>query len=735
MKGIRVFKLLAAFALGAMSPMAAGASTAGQPDDSGLVKFTTNEVFSNDDLTVSRLKDGVWVIETTDMTTMYVIEGADRALLIDTGTKCRDLDKVVGQITDKPLDVVITHLHPDHAGNVGYFDKFYMHPADTVMLDEYHYGGEIGFIREGDSFDLGGTRLDVYDMPGHTPGSVVFVNEATGDVFTGDAFGSGQAWLQLQPHVSMATYVASCDRMIDLIGDLDLKYIWCGHYPHVKGYFDVRYVERQRALAKRLCEGDTAGSVDFGARSVHSKGRQKLITDAAGVMIVYDADAITDQPVVATKQGLAMGVPSEAEGVTVYRGIPYAAAPVGDRRWRRPQAPEKWNGIKMFDRFGAASLQPGSAPGTFYWKEFFQGQPAAQSEDCLFLNVWAPTEKPVEPLPVVVWIHGGAYINGYGHEREMDGDGYATRGVILVTLNYRLGMAGFLTHPLLDAESGEGSGNYGLWDQLAAIQWVKDNIAAFGGDAANITVMGQSAGAGSVQALVSSPLAKGLVGKAIIQSGGGLRGIISATPTAHVQADSKLAMDEWGATTLEAMRAIPAEKLQSVADDYQRRHPGRGVALRPVIDGRLVVASLDSVALAGKELDIPYMIGYTMDDINPEAMRQAAVEWSFLLEKQGRRPAYVYRFSRDLPGEDMAGDNLAGAFGDMKGAFHSSELWYMFGTLERSWRPMTDADRRLSDMMLDYWTNFAKTGDPNGAGLPQWLPCTRENPHIQNLDI
>ena len=439
---------------------------------------------------------------------------------------------------------------------------------------------------------------------------------------------------------------------------------------------------------------------------------KRLFALCAGVLSCLALSA--QAPVLTVEGGEVSGVPSETPNVCIYKGIPYAAPPIGDLRWKQPQPVKPWKGIRQCDTFGAASLQGDLTPGSFYWKEFYQGGEAK--------------------LPVIFWIHGGAYMGGYGHEIEFGGDAYAKKGVILVTINYRLGMCGFLAHPLLTAENdGKGSGNYGLFDQLAALKWVKRNISAFGGNPDNITVMGQSAGAGSVQALISSPLTKGLIQRAIIQSGGGLGGIISAKSLKEAE---KQGSDMWkaaGISTLEEMRAYPAEKFQEVLMKYMQQQKSFGLPYSPCVDGELLTAPLDETARNGQELDIPYLIGYTSEDMMPEVMKKAATDWSLLLEQQGRKPAYVYCFSRDLPGEDMPSSQ--GAFGDMKGAFHSSELWYMFGTLGKCWRPMEKADYELSERMVSYWTNFAKTGNPNGEGLPQWEPCTKANPHIQTLDI
>lgn len=433
--------------------------------------------------------------------------------------------------------------------------------------------------------------------------------------------------------------------------------------------------------------------------------------------------------------GQIEGVVDE-EGIVVYRGIPYAAPPVGELRWKQPQPVQPWDGVKKCDRFGAASLQGGQTKGSFYWKEFYQDGNPEMSEDCLYLNVWTPAPGKIDSkLPVMVWIHGGAFQNGFGHEIEFDGDAYAKKGVVLVTLNYRLGMCGFLAHPLLTAENaGKGSGNYGLFDQLAALKWVKRNIAAFGGDPDNVTLFGQSAGAGSVQALISSPMAKGYIQRAIIQSGGGLGGIISTKSLQEAEAMGKTMWNMSGYTTLEQMRNCPADRFQDIMMDYMKQQKTfSGLPYGPCVDGQLLEQSVYEVAQQNKELDIPYMIGYTLEDIAPDKMKQAAVDWSLLLERQGRRPAYVYCFSRDLPGEDMPAPE--GGFGDMKGAFHSSELWYMFGTLDQCWRPMEEADYELSERMVSYWTNFARTGDPNGDGLPEWKPCTQANTYIQDLNV
>ena len=448
-------------------------------------------------------------------------------------------------------------------------------------------------------------------------------------------------------------------------------------------------------------------------------------------------EAAVTVPVLTVEGGQIAGKPASTQGVSVYMGIPYAAPPIGDLRWRAPQPVVPWEGVRDCSQPGAACVQTGQTPGTFYWKEFYQGGDPERSEDCLFLNVWTPAAGQADAhLPVMVWIHGGAFNHGYGHELEFDGEAIARHGAVLVTLNYRLGMLGFLAHPLLTAENGgKGSGNYGLLDQLAALKWVHNNIEAFGGDPSCVTVFGQSAGAGSVKALISSPLTQGLIQRSIIQSGGGLGGIIGARTLAEAEAFGQGIWDQAGINSLDEMRAADPEQFEDILNQFLSQQPaGTGLSLPygPIVDGELLTAQLDETALAGGELDIPYLIGYTSDDLMPEVMHRAATDWSLLLERQGRQPAYVYRFARDLPGEDLEMDPEHGIY-PMPGAFHSSELWYVFGTLDRCWRPMEQADYDLSEQMVAYWTNFARTGNPNGEGLPSWQSYTQALPEVHEF--
>ena len=425
------------------------------------------------------------------------------------------------------------------------------------------------------------------------------------------------------------------------------------------------------------------------------------------------------KPVVQVEGGMIQGVPSSASEVIVFRGIPYAAPPIGDLRWKRPQPVMKWKGVKVADTFSNICWQPGNAVGTFYGNEFYWKENTVQSEDCLYLNIWAPADavgNPASKLPVAFWVHGGAYFNGYGHEITMDGDAWAKRGVILVTINYRLGIFGFLAHPKLSAENPDGtSGNYGTYDQVAALKWVHNHIAQFGGDPDNITVLGQSAGAASIKNLVSSPLSKGLIKNAIIQSGGGI-GSFGSSDSGQKQAETtgKAFMDKFGYNSLKSMRAVPAERLLEI-------FKAEGMNLfRPHIDGILLTESFDDAARNQHLADANYMIGCTLDDIRP--MGKQIDEFCFLRDSLDHRPAYQYLFARKLPGTH-------------DGAFHSAELWFMFHTLDRSWRPMTEADYRLADEVMDSWTNFVKYGNPNQPSKMAWAPFTLANPYVKTFNV
>ena len=426
-------------------------------------------------------------------------------------------------------------------------------------------------------------------------------------------------------------------------------------------------------------------------------------------------------PVLCITGGQIQGVESEDGEVLIYRGVPYAAPPVGELRWKTPQPVIPWEGVKVADTFGSICPQHGNPPGTFYGDEFYWEGTPEESEDCLYLNVWAPAKKVGDAdakLPVAMWVHGGAFKNGYGFEVTMDGEEWAKRGVILVTINYRMGPFGFMSHPLLSQEQGGVSGNYGMYDQVAALEWVASNISQFGGDPENITIFGQSAGARSIKNLVTSPLSKDLVAKAIIQSGGGASRAEGrpAVPPAVYEEQGKAFAEANGWTTLEQMRAASTDEVKNAVSP-----DGWGMSFRPYVDGVFMSEDFNDALLAGRVGDIPYMIGCTAQDMGGLGGNAIDV-FCEIRSEQSEHPAYQYFFRRNPPGDDDDPEKDPGAF-------HSSELWYMFGTLGNSWRPFTEADYALSAEMLDAWTSFCRNGNPG------WGAYTAENPVVKVFDV
>ncbi len=417
-----------------------------------------------------------------------------------------------------------------------------------------------------------------------------------------------------------------------------------------------------------------------------------------------------------TKAGILEGI--RHDEYTVFLGIPYAKPPVGALRWCPPQPAESWEGVRKAVHFPTRSMQE-VHEDPFYDKEFYDeaSYQTPVSEDSLYLNVWTPAKAADEKLPVAFWIHGGAFMGGFGHEKEFDGAAFCRRGVILVTINYRLGAMGFLAHPWLSKEQGGVSGNYGILDQIAALRWVYENIEAFGGDRDRITVMGQSAGGMSVQTLVSSPLTKGMIQGAILQS---CLGLSYDHSLEKAVAEGQEISDNLGVQSLDELRTLPLEKLMEGAGPIiMRGFATMELPFTPVIDGRVLQEGYNAARDEGHVAEVPYLIGSNLNDIavDPEALARgergkvyhAVDAWAEARVNHSDDRVYAYDFVRQLPGNDA-------------GAFHSAELWYMFGTLDRCWRPMTEADHALSERMLDYWTNFIKTGSPNGPGLPHWAP-------------
>ncbi|MBP3216819.1 MAG: carboxylesterase family protein [Lachnospiraceae bacterium] len=445
---------------------------------------------------------------------------------------------------------------------------------------------------------------------------------------------------------------------------------------------------------------------------------------------------LTKRPVV-TKYGKYLGI--QKEECRAYLGIPYAKAPVGELRFAAPQKPDVSEDIVKADHFGNRCMQGGSDP--FYGKEFYsvpEFMPPV-SEDCLYLNIWTPDGADENAhLPVGFYIHGGAFMGGAGSEMEFDGEAYARRSVILVTINYRCGIFGFLAHPWLAQESENGlCGNYGTLDQIAALTWVRENIAAFGGDPENITIFGQSAGAMSVQTLCSSRLTDGMFARAILQSGGSYGvGLHSDVPMKEAMQDGAAIVEGMNIHSLQELKDVPAQELMTKFDAYMHKRIEEAggfqnvrLPMIPCIDGCVLEQGYYETMDQGKLHNIPYMLGSNSEDIGCVSKEeQAAGKFGMLYngvlafaakeEEVQNNPPYVYYFTRQMPGDDA-------------GAFHSSELWYVFGTLGRCWRPLTDGDFALSNRMLDCWTGFMKNGDP-GA---DWHKCTADDPFIMRFDV
>jgi para-nitrobenzyl esterase len=428
-------------------------------------------------------------------------------------------------------------------------------------------------------------------------------------------------------------------------------------------------------------------------------------------------------PVVTIEGGKVVGVQTQTEGVIAYKGIPFAAPPVGDLRWKEPQPVVPWEGLKVADKYGAAAQQVTWDPNSFYGKEWRASGSVPFSEDCLYLNIWTPAAGQTnKKLPVAMWIHGGGYREGFAFEPEMDGgEEWATRGVILVTVTYRLGVMGFFAHPLLSAESPHGvSGNYGLLDQVAALKWIHQNIKQFGGDPDNITLFGQSAGAGSVQSLCASPLSKNLISHAISMSGGGLGNFrMGSSSFDTVQLTNKNMMDYFKKTSLKEMRALSFDELLQMSKDYSVATKKR-IFWGPVVENYLWEGTFSDEATAGKIADIPYIFGYTANDLMD--MTKPVRDFCALRAEKSTKPAFAYLFARQLPG-------------DSSGAFHSSDLWYVFHSYSHSWRPFTQGDKSLSSKIVDYWTNFAKFGNPNGKKKSAWTPYSTKVPKLMEFDV
>lgn len=441
---------------------------------------------------------------------------------------------------------------------------------------------------------------------------------------------------------------------------------------------------------------------------------KKLLLALLFTVLTVTCFAQKSNLVVSVEGGQVQGVISADPAVAVFKGIPYAAPPVGDLRWKKPQPVIPWEGVMMADKFKKICPQTLTRPITSY-PEKYRSLYTEHDEDCLFVNIWVPADAvgTKAKLPVMFWIHGGAYSTGSGITASTDGDAWAKHGVILVTINYRLNILGFLNHPELTAEEG-GSGNYGIYDQVAALKWTYENIAKFGGDPKNITIAGQSAGAMSVKNLVISPLAKPYVAKAIIQSGGGLEEMMRGASTQEaMDAAGKDYAESGGFASISDMRKA---SYSEILEKCNTRFQGA-----PHVDGVVLTKSF-SQAVEDKDIaDIPFLMGYNNGDM--ESMRGDVVpNLCAALKKVNKSPVYQYEFRRTLREGGLAP--------------HSGELNYMFYTLDRNNAKAPQVDYDLSEQMVTFWTNFCKYGNPNGKkGSEPWHPYTAKDQFLMILDV
>jgi para-nitrobenzyl esterase len=486
------------------------------------------------------------------------------------------------------------------------------------------------------------------------------------------------------------------------------------------------------------------------------------IVSALVLALALTGEAMAQTPPqtrVKTDNGIVEG--TEQDGLRSFKGIPYAAPPVGDRRWKEPQPAANWDGVRQTTQFAARCMQ-----GGVYSDMVFRA--SGTSEDCLYLNVWTPAASSSAPLPVLVYFYGGGFVSGDGSEPRYDGASIARTGIVALTVNYRVGVFGFLSHPELTKESPHhASGNYGLLDQSAALRWVQKNIAAFGGDPAKVTIAGESAGSISVSVQMATPLSKGLFAGAIGESGAA---ISPTTPPAMLkdaeQVGVKFATGV-NASSLAALRAIPAQDLLDAASKP-------GVGRFPIaIDGYLLPMNVVEIFEAGQQSHVPLLVGWNSEESGARSLlhsdpptpdnyakavraeyktraddvlkafpgsseaevQQSATElatlrfiafstwkWFDLHRTTGGKPTYLYYFSRPRPGA-------------RGGAVHSAEIEYAMGNLAGNtafaWTP---EDKKVSETMLAYFANFVKTGDPNGTGLPKW-PANQGTGDPQRLRI
>lgn len=474
-------------------------------------------------------------------------------------------------------------------------------------------------------------------------------------------------------------------------------------------------------------------------------------------LVLLTALPLTAADRVRTDKGVVEGTAGADSKIRIFKGIPFAAPPVGPLRWKAPQPAPSWTGDRKAIEFGPRCMQ-----GRVFDDMVFRDK--GPGEDCLYLNVWTPAASANAKLPVMVWIYGGGFAAGAASEPRQDGENLAKKGVVVVSFNYRLGAFGFFSHPDLAKESGhDASGNYGLLDQVAALDWVHKNIGAFNGDPGNVTIFGESAGSFSVSALMASPLAQGLFHRAIGESGAFFGSTLGLRPRAQTEEADAMFADALGTRSIVELRAKPADEILQAAMKLGI------VRFAPNIDGYFLPEDAAAIYSAGKQSHIPLLAGWNADEgsfrsffgkqdptaknfaqlararfaantdeflklypaqTDDQAKRSAqdlsgdefiafsTWKWMEMHAATAKSPVFRYEFD-DAPPVAARADATDGA-SISPGAYHSAEIEFVFEALPSKNLPWRHEDEKLSDLMSSYWTNFAKTGDPNGPGLPKW---------------
>ncbi len=489
----------------------------------------------------------------------------------------------------------------------------------------------------------------------------------------------------------------------------------------------------------------------------------KLLKSTVFLLMVMLAEPLMAYDQVQTDKGMVEGKRSADSKIHIFLGIPYAAPPVGELRWKAPQPAPSWKGIKKATQFGHRPMQG------HIWDDMIFYDPGP-SEDCLTLNVWTPAVNPKEKLPVMVWVYGGGFIAGGTSEKRQEGENLARKGVVVVTFNYRLGVFGFLAHPELGKESGRGaSGNYGLMDQVAALQWVRKNIAVFGGDPNNVTIFGESAGSFSVSALMAMPWAQGLFQRVIGESGALFGAKRAPKPVEQAEEEGVQFAKSVGAKSLKDLRAMSAEELLNAAWKGDQFRFG-------AVDDGFYLPGVEDIYAVGQQSLVPLLAGWNADEggyrwvlkdglttqenyvklageqfgdkaddflkLYPaqtaDEIKRAAGDlagdqfiaystwkWIEAHSATAKKPVYRYEFDQAPPTNGQE---------ESRGVYHSAEIEFVFGALASKKLPWRPEDWKVSDLMMNYWSNFAKKGDPNGPGLPKW-PLYKAGSHYQVMHL